>query len=118
MPSRELFKNMYATIKQQGSWNLNNRGLMNAYSKRSGLSNAMIEFMIRVFAELGFIERVGEEFKPNASPAKRDLSSSKLYQERIDRNEVEQIIVYSSAKELEQWMIDQTNKTQEAGEKL
>jgi single-stranded-DNA-specific exonuclease len=110
MPSREMFKLMYATLQQQGSWNIHNRGLMNAFSKRSGLSPSMIEFMIRVFEELGFMELVGQDYKPHPAPAKRDLTTSKLYQDRIHRNDVEQIIVYSSAKELEQWIIEQAKQ--------
>ncbi len=111
MPSRDSFKMVYGVVKQQGGWDLANKSGVSGFSRRSGLSTAMIEFMLRVFEELGFIERIGTVYKQNPSPAKRELSSSRLYQERLSRMDVEQICIYSSARELEQWIIPHTKST-------
>jgi single-stranded-DNA-specific exonuclease len=111
VPSRDMFKLMYASIMQEGQWDLHNRNLILAFSKRSGLSETTIEFMIRVFEELEFIERSGSRIKLHKSPVKRDLSSSRLLQEREERQLVEPITVYSTAKELEQWITERLQQT-------
>jgi len=104
MPSRDTFKLVYGTLLKQGGWDVYDRALTQAFSKRSGLSPAMIEFILQVFEELGFIERNGSRYKPHAAPAKKDLSTSRLYCEREGRQEVESLLLYASAKELEQWI--------------
>ncbi|MBD0381732.1 single-stranded-DNA-specific exonuclease RecJ [Paenibacillus sedimenti] len=107
MPSRDMFKLLYGTLQKEGSLNMQDHRYMQALSRRSGLSPAMIQFIISVFEELGFIERLGAIVKLQAAPAKRDLTTSRLYQDRLHRQEVESIVMYSSAKELEQWIAEQ-----------
>ncbi|MBA2939262.1 single-stranded-DNA-specific exonuclease RecJ [Paenibacillus sp. CGMCC 1.16610] len=104
LPSREMFKMMYGTLQKEGSLNVQDPRLMASFSKRSGLSPAMIQFILSVFEELSFIERQGAFVKLHASPAKKDLTASRIYQHRMNRQEVESVVMYSSAKELEQWI--------------
>ncbi|MEC0225610.1 single-stranded-DNA-specific exonuclease RecJ [Paenibacillus alba] len=110
LPSRDMFKMLYGTLQKEGSLNVQDVRLMSSFSKRSGLSPAMIQFILSVFEELDFVERQGTFVKLQASPAKKDLTASRLYQHRLHRQEVESIIMYSSAKELEQWMAEQIKK--------
>ncbi|NOV04115.1 single-stranded-DNA-specific exonuclease RecJ [Paenibacillus planticolens] len=110
LPSREMFKMMYGTLQKEGSLNVQDVRVMTSFSRRSGLSPAMIQFIISVFEELAFIERQGAIVKLHASPAKKDLTASRIYQHRMNRQEVESIVMYSSAKELEQWIAQQINK--------
>ncbi|NOU91066.1 single-stranded-DNA-specific exonuclease RecJ [Paenibacillus sp. LMG 31460] len=110
LPSREMFKMLYGTLQKEGSLNVQDVRLMTSFSKRSGLSPAMIQFILSVFEELGFVEKQGGFVKLHASPAKRDLTASRLYQHRLHRQEVESIVMYSSAKELEEWIADQIKK--------
>ncbi|NEW04535.1 single-stranded-DNA-specific exonuclease RecJ [Paenibacillus sp. SYP-B3998] len=107
MPTRDMFKLLYGTLQKEGSLNVQDQRLMQALSKRSGLSPTMIQFIVSVFEELGFIERQGAVVKLQATPAKKDLTTSRLYQDRLHRQEVETIVMYSSAKELEQWIVEQ-----------
>ncbi|MCY9663397.1 single-stranded-DNA-specific exonuclease RecJ [Paenibacillus alginolyticus] len=110
LPSRDMFKMLYGTLQKEGSLNVQDVRLMTSFSKRSGLSPAMIQFILSVFEELGFVEKQGGFVKLHASPAKRDLTASRLYQHRLHRQEVESIVMYSSAKELEEWIADQIKK--------
>lgn len=110
LPSRDMFKMLYGTLQKEGSLNVQDVRLMTSFSKRSGLSPAMIQFILSVFEELGFVEKQGGLVKLHASPAKRDLTASRLYQHRLHRQEVESIVMYSSAKELEEWIADQIKK--------
>jgi single-stranded-DNA-specific exonuclease len=107
IPSRDMFKQMYSLLMQQGEWELQNRGVLQAFSKRSGLSPAMIEFMIRVFEELEFVERQGNRIILCKTPVKRDLGTSRILQEREQRQEVEAISMYSTNKELVEWITKQ-----------
>lgn len=106
LPSRDMFKMMYGTLQKEGHLNVQDARLMTSFSRRSGLSPAMIHFIISVFEELEFIERQGAFVKLQSSPAKRDLTASRLYQHRMQRQEVESVVLYSSAKELEQWIAE------------
>ncbi|MCD1258250.1 single-stranded-DNA-specific exonuclease RecJ [Paenibacillus athensensis] len=110
MPSRDTFKLVYGTLLKQGGWDVYDRALMQAFSKRSGLSPAMIEFILQVFEELGFIGRSGSRYQPHDAPVKKDLSTSRLYREREGRQEVESLLLYASAKELEQWIVAHKEK--------
>lgn len=106
LPSREMFKMLYANLQKEGSLHLQDTRIMTAFSKRSGLSIAMIHFILSVFEELEFVVKQDNKVSLNSTPAKRDLTTSRLYQHRLHRQEVEAIVMYSSAKELEQWIAD------------
>lgn len=111
MPNRDQFKLVYGSVLRQGSWDVKDQRLMNAFSRRSGLSPAMIEFMLTVFRELGFIQEEEGRYVPVPSPVKQDLSKSASYQERMKLTEVEQFCFYSSAFELHQWLLRQRMET-------
>jgi single-stranded-DNA-specific exonuclease len=113
IPSRDMFKQMYAALMQRGEWDLRNYGVQQAFSKRSGLSTVMIEFMIRVFEELEFVERMGDRIVLRKTAVKRDLGTSRLLQEREQRQEVEAISLYSTSKELEDWITPHMKKPNE-----
>ncbi|MEC0249579.1 single-stranded-DNA-specific exonuclease C-terminal domain-containing protein, partial [Paenibacillus chitinolyticus] len=104
MPTRDQFKAVYASVRQQGMWDMRNPALLQSFSRRSGLSAAMISFVLDVFEELGFIEKAGGVVRPVAAPSKRDLTTSRKYQERLSRAEVDRVCVYTSAKELSDWI--------------
>ncbi|OCT14968.1 single-stranded-DNA-specific exonuclease RecJ [Paenibacillus pectinilyticus] len=111
LPSRDMFKMFYGSLQKEKSLNLMDTRMLTAFSKRSGLSQAMIHFIISVFEELEFVVKHDKMVTLNPAPAKRDLTTSRLYQHRLHRQEVEAIVMYSSAKELEQWIADHINKT-------
>jgi single-stranded-DNA-specific exonuclease len=105
IPGRDLFKSVYGTIQQKPSIDMNSLSV--SFSKRSGLTPTMIRFILEVFEELGLITREGQSYYCTPSPQKRELSSSTQYQQRLQRQEVEQNLLYSSAQDLSRWVLPQ-----------
>jgi single-stranded-DNA-specific exonuclease len=105
IPGRDLFKSVYGTIQQKPNIDMNSLSV--SFSKRSGLTPPMIRFILDVFEELGLIAQVAQKYTCTSSPQKRELSSSERYQQRLQRQEVEQTLLYSSAQDLSRWMLSQ-----------
>jgi single-stranded-DNA-specific exonuclease len=105
IPGRDLFKSVYGTIQQKPQIDLNSLSV--SFSKRSGLTPAMIRFILDVFEELGLIAQEGQKYSCTLSPQKRELSTSIQYQQRQQRQEVEQTLLYGSAQDLSRWMLSQ-----------
>lgn len=105
IPGRDLFKSVYGTIQQKPNIDMNSLSV--SFSKRSGLTPQMIRFILDVFEELGLIAQLGQKYSCTVSPEKRELSSSIQYQHRVQRQEVEQTLLYSSAQDLSRWLLPQ-----------
>lgn len=106
MPSRDEFKGLYSALRSLGQWRLSTEHarVCHELARRLNLSNQTVSFMLTVFEELQFLERDETMLRVAASPSKRDLSESITYQARLHYAEVEQTCIYTSAKQLEQWM--------------
>ncbi|MDF2960730.1 MAG: single-stranded exonuclease RecJ [Paenibacillus sp.] len=111
LPSRDMFKTVYGAVQQQNSRSLPNGTFIQALSKRSGLSQALIQFMLDVFMELGLIRQTEAGYMPAVNTGKKELSLSVLYRQRQNGIEAEQTLLYSSAHQLHQWLINQRNQT-------
>jgi single-stranded-DNA-specific exonuclease len=61
--------------------------------------------MLEVFEELQFVGRSEESCRVIPSPAKRDLSESAKYRARGERDDAEQLFIYTSTKELTDWFL-------------
>ncbi|GIP31404.1 single-stranded-DNA-specific exonuclease RecJ [Paenibacillus sp. J2TS4] len=107
IPGREQFKQVYAALLQQAKSTVEERALLDYISKRSGLPKGSIQFIIKVFEELSFVERDGTGYRCVASPVKKELSSSRLYRSNQERQRTEEMLLYSSAKELSRWVRSQ-----------
>ncbi|WP_159881191.1 single-stranded-DNA-specific exonuclease RecJ [Paenibacillus puerhi] len=104
VPGREMFKSVYGAVamieKQQGGGSVE-ADFCQVIARRTGLSPSLVTFMLEVFSELGIAAPTPEGgYRLVPSAAKRELSASILYQARMKRPEVEQTLLYSSAKEL------------------
>ncbi|NDI33993.1 single-stranded-DNA-specific exonuclease RecJ [Chengkuizengella sediminis] len=107
LPSREAFKNIYASLLNKNSWEINDQLFLGNLSKRSSLSKGMIQFMIGVFEELSFIQKEGNLYRCIKSPEKSSLESSNLYKQRWHQSEIEKIFEYSTTYEMTQWILNQ-----------
>lgn len=105
LPSRESFKLLYQAILRKGSWAVDQIAFLEPIGRKSGLSEAMIRFMLQVFEELEFVVRKGGTMQTAASPRKRDLSEARAYRSRLARSEVEQTLVYTNAQQLAEWVL-------------
>ncbi|NOU96061.1 single-stranded-DNA-specific exonuclease RecJ [Paenibacillus sp. LMG 31456] len=111
LPSRDMFKTVYGAVQQQNAQRLPSTAFLQALSKRSGLSPALIQFMLDVFMELGLIRHNDEGYTPAVNTGKKELTLSLLYQQRQNGIEAEQTLLYSSAQQLLQWLLDQRTQT-------
>jgi len=118
MPTRDMFKTVYqiALALERGTSLRLPPGpgvYVQALSKRSGLSPAMVQFILDVFAELGLMDKDAQQdtYRIVPSSVKKDLGSSALYQSRMKRAEAEQTLSYSSAKELAALLTPQKRQT-------
>ncbi|CAG7631487.1 hypothetical protein PAESOLCIP111_03303 [Paenibacillus solanacearum] len=98
MPNREMFKTVYGAVGALRS--AGPPDYIQAIARRCQMQAGTVRFIIDVFAELGLMEADGKTCRLVPSPEKRDLTSSLRYQSRQHRPEVEQELLYTSAKEL------------------
>ncbi|RKN83812.1 single-stranded-DNA-specific exonuclease RecJ [Paenibacillus ginsengarvi] len=106
VPSRDIFKALYQAVIRQNNWAIGNAAFLEPVRRKLGLSEGLIRFMLNVFEELEFIVRQGETYTAVSSPRKRDMNESEAYQSRLKRSEVEQMLVYSNAQQLAEWISD------------
>ncbi|ASN05127.1 single-stranded-DNA-specific exonuclease RecJ [Virgibacillus necropolis] len=100
-PSREDFKQFYALIIKRGYFDIKKDlfALMKGYD----WTEERIRFMLNVFFELEFVIIESGLAKPNTSPTKRKLQESRLYQQRIERSDIEKKLYYSNYDDLKKW---------------
>ncbi|NTZ17214.1 single-stranded-DNA-specific exonuclease RecJ [Paenibacillus sp. JMULE4] len=96
LPGRDMFKSVYGAVMAlkpkpaSAEWT----------ARRSGVPLPLTRFILDVFTELDLMESLGDGYRIIESTEKKDLTASLLYQSRMKRQDVEQELMYSSAKEL------------------
>ncbi|MEF2243311.1 single-stranded-DNA-specific exonuclease RecJ [Paenibacillus sp. IITD108] len=81
-PEREQFIRVYQELRVLQA--IDEAGAAASLGKRCGISHEAAQLVLDVFVELEFIERQGGRLTAVAAPARRDLSTSSLYQ-RVKR---------------------------------
>lgn len=107
MPSREAFKLLYQAVLRQSTWEEGDLSFAEPLRRNVGATDGLIRFMLDVFEELEFIEKRGGRYACIPSPRKRDLNESPSYRNRLARAEAEQTLIYSTARELTDWILAQ-----------
>ncbi|SEN35525.1 single-stranded-DNA-specific exonuclease RecJ [Lihuaxuella thermophila] len=97
-PSRDQFKVLYQTLRGKGPISISKH--MPALMRKTGLQKRVLSFMIQVFEELGFLRIEQDWIHVNPDPVKRALTESALYQRQLAGEQVLQKLVYSSYREL------------------
>ncbi|WP_438434388.1 single-stranded-DNA-specific exonuclease RecJ [Gorillibacterium sp. sgz500922] len=100
LPNREMFKQIYSTLRREGSARQGGIEPIPYLSRRAGLPVPTVRFILDVFEELELIEQVSGDYRCSVSPAKRDLAESLRYQERQQLRRVEEELLYSTANDL------------------
>lgn len=106
LPNREMFKQVYAIVRQEGGYGRGKENPLVYFSKRSGMSVSMVGFIMEVFEELRLIERTGTDYRCVPSADKRDLTTSWRYQRKAKRQETEERLIYSSAPQMSRMILD------------
>ncbi|MEK3913997.1 single-stranded-DNA-specific exonuclease RecJ [Paenibacillus sp. FSL H7-0331] len=110
LPSRDMFKTVYGAVQQQAAASPS-AAFIASLSKRSGLSSSLIQFILDVFTEVGLITQSAGSYRLVVKPDKKDLTQSQIYQNRQLHVEVEQALLYSSAQELHEWLMEQKQQS-------
>lgn len=101
-PSREEFVWFYALVRKRKVLDLKTE--LQTIMNHKGWSKDRIIFISNVFFELGFVKIENGVIELETNPEKKDLSDSKLYQERLNRADIEKQLYYSNYEELKMWM--------------
>lgn len=109
-PNREQFKSVYVYLAAFDEVPL--RQHYPQMMRRTQLRKEQLSFILRVFYDLDFITVDDNVVTLDRNAAKASLSSSTTYQERLQQEEVEATLYYSSRDELKQWLLQQMAQTQ------
>ncbi|WP_313801144.1 single-stranded-DNA-specific exonuclease RecJ [Cytobacillus sp.] len=101
IPTRDHFKWFYALLVKKGPFDL--RKYEDDIAKFKGWSRQTIDFMSKVFFELGFVKIENGFISVNKATEKRDLSDSLTYQKVLAQYTLERDLVYSSYQQLKGW---------------
>ena len=101
MPSRDHFKWYYGFLKKRPGFDLQQH--IQALSQHIGLNIDVINFMTKVFSELGFVTIENGLTKVVENAPKSSLTDANAYKERAQQIELEQKLLYATYIELKQW---------------
>ncbi|SCS27240.1 single-stranded-DNA-specific exonuclease RecJ [Staphylococcus caeli] len=101
MPKMDTFKQCFKALANKKETNLAKEGMQ--LSQFLNIQPSMLKFILKVFLDLEFIKDENGIIKMNSVSTKREIESSKYYQGRLDRIEVEKVLLYDDFNHLKQW---------------
>lgn len=102
IPKIDTFKKCYKLLYQQKEIDLTKEGLN--MSRFLQIKPQLLKFILKVFLDLQFITQNNGIIKIDTTATKQDITSSRIYQGRLHRIEVEKQLLYSDFPALQQWM--------------
>ena len=101
-PTRDYFKWFYSLLAKRGSFDLKRHA--EELAKFRGWTTETVEFMANVFHELN-IAQIDDQgtIRLTYIKQKRDLTESKIYQDKLEKYQLEQELLYSNYAELKNW---------------
>ncbi|MFD1362951.1 single-stranded-DNA-specific exonuclease RecJ [Lentibacillus salinarum] len=115
-PAREDFKWLYALLVKRKQIDIAKDFPMIMNAK--AWTRDRVRFMTDVFFDLGFVKIENGVIEPNANPVKKDLADSTVYQERLNRIDIEKTLYYSTYDELKSWLTACMNDRQAPKEEI
>lgn len=100
VPDREKSKGLYQLLWANRNKPFSLKVGLPALSKRLGVSERAIRFLLDVFQELQFIKIENDIVEVLSNPSKKELTDSTAYQQGTAQSEVLQTLIYSSYREL------------------
>lgn len=107
MPNKQLFKACYKALINKKETNLAKEGMMLCEYLKT--KPEILKFMLKVFKDLDFIYDEDGIIKINPQPSKKDIESSRIYQSRHSRMEVEKRLLYDDFSNIKKWIKSQLN---------
>ncbi|MGF7030075.1 single-stranded-DNA-specific exonuclease [Paenibacillus mucilaginosus] len=107
LPDRAEFKAVYGALAGAGSGG----STVQSIGARTRLEPAVVRFILDVFTELGFVEASGEAYRLLPAVEKKDLTASLLYRSRMNHKELEERLLYTTARELLGTLVSEAHNT-------
>lgn len=98
---RELFKKVYVNLLKNDE--LRDIKNLELFSRKENINFDILKVIILIFEELDFIKKIDEKYVMNLNSEKKDLTTSKIYQEFLEQEEVKKVFLLSSSKQLIEW---------------
>ncbi|MBO1199781.1 single-stranded-DNA-specific exonuclease RecJ [Staphylococcus simiae] len=105
MPHMDTFKKCYKALITKQQLNLQQDGMH--LCQHLNVKPNILKFMLKVFLDLNFIVDENGIIKINNQPDKRSIDSSRIYQLRQHRMEVEQRLLYDEFTQIKEWIKSQ-----------
>lgn len=96
------FKNCYKALYQKGQTDLQKDGV--ALSQFINVKPMMLKFILKVFLDLGIISQKNGIIEIVHSTDKQPITSSRVYQARVQRIEVEKQLLYEEFGAIKSWI--------------
>lgn len=101
MPSREQFARLFQFIKQVDQADI--RYKLKELAGYLKIKENLLIFMIQVFFDLNFVTIEDGMMSQVKDPVHRPLTESQIYQKRLEKMKVEELLLYSDLTTLKKW---------------
>ncbi|UMT74781.1 single-stranded-DNA-specific exonuclease RecJ [Staphylococcus roterodami] len=105
IPHMNVFKKCYKALINKQETNIQQEGML--LCQHLNVKPDALKFMLKVFLDLNFITQKDGTIYINKRPDKRAIDSSKVYQLRQQRMDVEKQLLYQDFSELKNWIKSQ-----------
>lgn len=106
---RNLFKRAYIELKAVEKEKKSVLDLQETeyLLKNLGIRSELIQFILEVFSELGFIIMKGDMIHLHPNPERKELNQSKTYKKMVEEKEAKELLLNSSHERLKEWFSKQ-----------
>lgn len=105
MPSSHQFKSCFKALMTKKETNLEQEGML--LCQHLNVKPNILKFMLKVFYELGFVTEENGIIKIVDNANKQNIETSRVYQLRQSRMEVEKLLLYDDFTQLKTWIKSQ-----------
>lgn len=105
MPSSNQFKSCFKALMTKKETNLEQEGML--LCQHLNVKPNILKFMLKVFYELGFVTEENGIIKIVDNANKQNIETSRVYQLRQYRMEVEKLLLYDDFTQLKTWIKSQ-----------
>ncbi|HDJ4582856.1 TPA: single-stranded-DNA-specific exonuclease RecJ [Staphylococcus aureus] len=105
IPNMDVFKKCYKALITKQETNIQKEGML--LCQHLSVKPDTLKFMLKVFLDLKFVTQEDGLIRINQQPDKRSIDSSKVYQLRQQRMDVEKQLLYQYFSEIKNWIKSQ-----------
>ncbi|HDF0336385.1 TPA: single-stranded-DNA-specific exonuclease RecJ [Staphylococcus aureus] len=105
IPNMDIFKKCYKALITKQETNIQKEGML--LCEHLSVKPDTLKFMLKVFLDLKFVTQEDGLIRINQQPDKRSIDSSKVYQLRQQRMDVEKQLLYQDFSEIKNWIKSQ-----------